>query len=182
MPRGFYGGRPRGPKDAAAPTAATFTAVPERSSTFRAGVGMLVVNGSGLVLALERIDRPGAWQAPQGGLEPGESPLDAARRELREETGIAWDLIEVVAEHALWLGYELPPEARSARTGQGQVHKWFLLRYRGPDRLELPASRGGEFVAWRWIGLEQLVRDAWPVRRPVYASLAREWDRFFADR
>ena len=53
---------------------------------FRAGVGMLVINTKGLVLVAERSDRPDAWQAPQGGLQPEEEPLDAARRELAEET------------------------------------------------------------------------------------------------
>lgn len=40
------------------------------------------------VLLLERVHPPGFWQSVTGSLEPGETPLDAALRELEEETGL----------------------------------------------------------------------------------------------
>jgi putative (di)nucleoside polyphosphate hydrolase len=134
---------------------------------------MLLVNHAGLVLAAERSGIAGAWQAPQGGLEPGETPLDAARRELREELGVDWSRVEVLAEYPIWLGYELPPDAQSAKTGRGQVHKWFLLRY-GTGDPDVEQS-DPEFRAWRWVPMAKLISDAWPIRRSVYRALAEAW-------
>ncbi|MGH2659935.1 MAG: NUDIX domain-containing protein [Actinomycetota bacterium] len=78
-------------------------------------------------LVAERADRPGAWQAPQGGLQQWEEPLEGAGRELAEETGIRWSDVTVIAESPQWLGYELPPEARSEKTGHGRrgSGSWF---------------------------------------------------------
>lgn len=91
------------------------------SQYFRAGVGIMVVNDDRCVLALERYDVPGAWQLPQGGLEESEEPLQAARRELWEETRIHWDQVVLLYEHPWWLAYELPPDSWTANTGRGQV-------------------------------------------------------------
>ena len=66
--------------------------------TFRANVGAIIINGAGLVLALERKEIPGSWQCPQGGLDEGEEPLEAVRREILEETGIKASSLEVPAD------------------------------------------------------------------------------------
>jgi putative (di)nucleoside polyphosphate hydrolase len=146
---------------------------------FRAGVGMLVVNAERRVLALERSGRRGAWQAPQGGIMPKETPIEAAERELREETGIAWRSVRVVAEHPLWLGYELPDDAQSEKTGRGQVHKWFLLEFQGlPRSIRLPTTAQREFGAWHWVPMDELIESTWKVRRPIYARLAQDWESF----
>jgi putative (di)nucleoside polyphosphate hydrolase len=142
---------------------------------------MLVVDAEGLVLAGERSDRSGAWQAPQGGLLPGESPLDAVRRELAEETGIDWADVRVIEEYPEWLAYELPPEARSEKTGRGQVHRWFLLGYQGSGTdLDLTTHPPAEFARWSWVPVRELVDRAWPVRQPVYRRLAERWARHLA--
>lgn len=154
--------------------------VAEESSTFRAGVAILVINDQGLVLALERVDLPGAWQLPQGGLLDEESPADAARRELREETGIAWDQVKLLEEHPLWLGYELPAQAISEKTGRGQVHKWFLLRYHGTDDSVVLGGRSAEFVRWRWMHISELIHLVWEIRRPIYEQVARDWSAFLS--
>lgn len=149
---------------------------------FRAGVGLLVRNEIGHVLALERTDVPGAWQAPQGGLGAGERPIEAAERELYEETGVRWDAVALVDEYPGWLAYELPAGARSAKTGMGQVQKWFLLDAGGPDldiRLDRqPAS--GEFARWQWMPMAELISRLWEVRRPVYHALALRWQGHLA--
>lgn len=149
---------------------------------FRAGVGLLIKNAARQVLALERIELPGSWQAPQGGIREGEDPRVAVERELYEETGIAWNTVEVVDEHPQWLAYELPAGAQSRKTGLGQVQKWFLLDYHGSDA-DIRLDSGGdeiEFARWRWVPMTELVSSVWEARRPVYYELALHWQQHLA--
>jgi putative (di)nucleoside polyphosphate hydrolase len=146
---------------------------------FRAGVGLLVINDSGLVLAGHRADMTGAWQAPQGGLRPpNEQPIEAAYRELREETGFEQSDVTILGECGPWLGYELPTASRSLKTGRGQVAKWFLLRYKG--QADMPGDGGApirseEFDRWEWIPMSELVQGAWAPRQPTYRFLGEYW-------
>jgi putative (di)nucleoside polyphosphate hydrolase len=143
------------------------------SPTFRAGVGIAVFDARGRVLALERSAMPGAWQLPQGGIDGDEEPIDALWRELREETGLTAADVDVVGEVPEWLGYELPADYRSAKTGRGQVHKWFLLRAGSEDLpVRTNATTDAEFRAWRWTDLDELAEQAVAFRRPVYRRLA----------
>jgi putative (di)nucleoside polyphosphate hydrolase len=152
------------------------------SEYFRAGVGVVVIDGHGFVLALERTDVEGSWQLPQGGIEVGEEPIDAAERELAEETGIRWRSVELLDVHPVWLAYELPPEHRSAKTGRGQVHRWYLVRFAGQDHeIALDSGVGGtEFASWRWMPILELVASTWEIRRPVYRELASHWSSVLA--
>ncbi len=143
-----------------------------KHQSFRAGVGMVVMNDRGQVLAFERAGQRGAWQLPQGGLRKGEQPRDAALRELEEETGLGPGEVELRDEHPGWLAYELPPEARSGKTGRGQVHKWFLFRLIAePAAIELGPEGQREFDRARWMTLRELAALCWPVRQPVYRAL-----------
>ena len=144
---------------------------------FRAGAGAVIINGSGLVLALERAGMAGAWQFPQGGLKRGEEPLEAAYREIAEETGIAADDLELLAAIPELLAYELPPEARSEKTGRGQAQQWFLFRFLGEESA-INVEPGGEFSSWQWLTLAELIRKTVEFRRPVYQRLGELFEDY----
>jgi putative (di)nucleoside polyphosphate hydrolase len=148
------------------------------SSYFRAGVGIAVVDHEGRVLTLERQDMPGKWQLPQGGIHEDEQPDDAARRELHEETGLTEDQVRLLGRHPGWIGYELPPEAREARLGRGQVHKWYVLALTNAtaqiNLSRVDADKGGpEFKAFQWRTFDELLSVAADFRVPVYREVAK---------
>ncbi len=143
---------------------------------YRRGVGVMLFNRAGLVLVAQRLDMPGeAWQMPQGGIDPGEAPRQAAMRELREEVGT--DRAEIVAESAAWLTYDLPPELAAALWGgrfRGQTQKWFAARFLGRDGEIDIGTRNPEFSAWKWAPLEALPGLIVAFKRPLYEVLVRE--------
>lgn len=145
---------------------------------FRAGVGAVIVNTRGLILALERADIPDAWQLPQGGLEAVEEPLQAAFREVAEETAITESALELVHSSQELLVYELPPAARSGKTGRGQVQYWFFFRFRGSDDA-IDVRSGGEFSSWKWMPFESLLDTAADFRKPVYRRLVKQFRDYF---
>jgi putative (di)nucleoside polyphosphate hydrolase len=140
-----------------------------RVQTFRAGVGAVILNRSGKVLSLERKDIPGAWQLPQGGLED-ETPLEAAIREVREETGIESNDLQLLSRESRLLAYELPPEARSRKTGRGQVQYWFLFQFTGQDEA-ITLGDKKEFRDWKWMSMEKLAAKVVSFKQPVYREL-----------
>ncbi len=154
------------------------------SQTFRANVGIAVARADGLVLALERIDQPDRWQMPQGGLNVGEEPAEASLRELREETGLHPEHVELVAEYPAWLAYELPPARRRDSRARGQVQKWFLFRFLGTDEdidLTPPKGERQEFRAFCWMDLAELADGMWEIKRPIYLALVDEWSERLKD-
>lgn len=145
---------------------------------FRAGAGAVILNGRGLVLALERADAPGAWQLPQGGLEEGETQLQAVVREVLEETGILENNLELLETSPRPLVYELPDRFRNERTGRGQVLSWFLFRLKGRDS-EPAVIPGREFRAWNWVQFQWLRQQIADFRKPVYEQLWSWWQGYF---
>ena len=144
------------------------------SEYFRANVGALILRGDGKLLAFARAaGHNNEWQLPQGGLSPGESTRDAVYREILEETSITADRLVYVDQTEEWVGYELPEPYRSAKTGRGQVQKWFVFRFEGTDQDIRPDNV--EFKDWRWMRPEELLSAAAPFRRPVYKFLFKRF-------
>ena len=142
---------------------------------YRPCVGVMLANPAGLVFVGQRKDSEiAAWQMPQGGIDPGESPREAALRELWEETGVTADLVEFVAETAQWLRYDLPAElVGKVWKGRyrGQEQKWILLRFLGRDDQIRIATEHPEFSEWRWLPAGDLVANIVPFKRAVYAEV-----------
>lgn len=148
---------------------------------YRPCAGFMLVNAVGLVFVGERLDPSahGYWQMPQGGIDPGEEIAAAALRELEEETGIAAHLVEVIAQTAAPLRYDLPPELIGKvwkGRYRGQEQHWLLGRFLGEDRqIDLTAHDHAEFGSWRWITPAQLPELIIPFKRPVYEALLAEF-------
>lgn len=139
----------------------------------------MIVNDAGHVLAIERADIAGAWQLPQGGLDDEEAPLDAAYREIAEETGIAKADLEFVKACSEVLVYELPPDARSKKTGRGQVLYWFLFHFLGEQQA---GTRTRESRGWRWMPFGRVIDGVTSFRKPMYARLAQEFSDYLEPR
>jgi putative (di)nucleoside polyphosphate hydrolase len=153
---------------------------------YRPCVGQMVINPAGLVWIGRRADIPGDaegrgtwWQMPQGGIDPGEDPATAARRELFEETAIV--SADQIAEHSEWLTYDLPPELIGRAWGgryRGQKQKWFAYRFTGQDReINITPAAGlePEFVEWRWTHAGDLLDLIVPFKRDVYREVLAEF-------
>lgn len=145
---------------------------------YRRGVGVMLANAEGKVFAGKRIDTPGeAWQMPQGGIDPGEEPEEAALRELTEETGIAPELVRIEARTPEWLRYDLPPDLVPRLWGgrfRGQEQLWFLMRFLGDDDQIDIATEHPEFSAWRWMPVEDLAPSIVPFKRALYERVLAE--------
>jgi putative (di)nucleoside polyphosphate hydrolase len=145
---------------------------------YRSAVGIMLLNQAGQVFVARRIDMPtvAAWQMPQGGIDPGETPRQAAFRELREEIGT--DKAEILGESRVWRKYDLPAElARGVWGGRyrGQRQKWFAMRFTGDDTdIDLETDHP-EFDAWTWIRPEQLPEMIVPFKRQLYIDILAEF-------
>ena len=139
---------------------------------FRASVVLIVRRENGDILGFERADVPGAWQLPQGGLDVGEEPVEAAWRELHEETGLGPHEVRLVVELPEWIAYEWPKAIRERdKDGQrrrGQIQKWFLFGVI-PDIDISPRPDGIEFSSCRWMSPHQLLTEVAEFRRDGYA-------------
>lgn len=148
---------------------------------YRPCVGLFLLGPGRRAFVGQRLDTPGAWQMPQGGIDAGEAPLEAGLRELREEIGT--DRAELLAESRCWRSYDLPPElARSIWGGRyrGQSQKWLALRFLGDEAEIRLETAHPEFDAWRWADPAELPALAVPFKRAVYLSVVDEFRPLWA--
>ena len=150
---------------------------------YRPCAGVALVNAAGLAFIGRRRNARGTplvgheWQMPQGGIDDGEEPLAAARRELHEETNVR--SATLIAEAPEWLAYDLPEGAKQRFGGRyrGQTQKWFLFRFTG-EAAEIDIVRPAdgaeepEFAEWRWERWAALPDLVVPFKREVYSQVA----------
>ena len=144
---------------------------------YRPCVGMMVFNARGQIFVGMRMDnRAEAWQMPQGGIDEGEDPTEAAFRELMEEIGT--DKVEIVAETDDWLKYDLPDELMGKMWKgryRGQEQKWFLMRYTGTDADINIETDHQEFRAWEWASIDTLVSRIVPFKKDLYMAVVEQF-------
>ena len=145
---------------------------------YRACVGVVLADAQGRIFTGERIDTPGAWQMPQGGIDDGETPEIAAFRELEEETGVPQACAQIEAEHDGWITYDLPDHLVGKLWKgryRGQQQRWFLLRFQGDDtdiQIEQPHQ---EFAKWRWSTPDEVIENIVPFKRDVYETVIQSF-------
>jgi putative (di)nucleoside polyphosphate hydrolase len=160
---------------------------------YRPCVGVMLFNARGQAFigrrrskgAFDVVSPPHLWQMPQGGIDAGETPFEAALRELYEETNVK--SVSLLAEAPRWLCYDLPPEAKKRWSGKyvGQAQRWFAMRFMGEEsEIDIERPAGGahkpEFDAWRWETPSALPGLIVPFKRQVYEDVVREFAAFAA--
>ncbi|MDG2532862.1 RNA pyrophosphohydrolase [Sphingomonas sp. HITSZ_GF] len=145
------------------------------SLPYRPCAGVMLLNRHGQVFVGQRLDSVvEAWQMPQGGIDPGEDPIEAAWRELWEETGVQRELAELVAVAPDELFYDLPEDLVGRiwkGKWRGQRQRWFLFRFLGEDSDVNIETAEPEFRAWRWAEPKDLPEIIVPFKRALYKEL-----------
>tara|TARA_B100000242_G_scaffold294197_1_gene275412 strand:+ start:6198 stop:6713 length:516 start_codon:yes stop_codon:yes gene_type:complete len=148
----------------------------------RKAVGIILMRDDGLVWTGKRKDGPGIrsgekklWQMPQGGIDQGEKPIDAAYRELEEETGTK--SAKILFEHKSWFEYELPNEliGKVIRGFKGQRQKWFLMKFTGNDSEFNLNKHTPEFDEWMWRDLSTMPNLVVDFKKKLYEELVKEF-------
>ena len=142
----------------------------------RIGVGIVVLNYENKVFVGKRIDNPkNFWQMPQGGVDQNENFLEAAKRELNEETSIK--SVKLIKELNEWLKYDLPKNLLGKIWNgkyRGQSQKWFIMKFIGKDDEISVNTKNPEFLDWKWIEPSKLPEIAVNFKIDIYKTLEKE--------
>jgi putative (di)nucleoside polyphosphate hydrolase len=151
---------------------------------YRPNVGLALFHPQGLVFLGRRVgaEGPYQWQMPQGGVDRGETPKQAAYRELEEEVGVRAQHVELLEETADWFYYEFPMDVRAGMKQRGrflgQKQKWFAFRFKGRDSDIRLDTHSPEFSDWRWGALETAPGLVIPFKRATYEEVAKRFKRY----
>jgi len=143
---------------------------------YRRNVGLMLIAPDRRIFVGQRANQPNAWQMPQGGVDDGETPVEAACRELWEEVGTTRALL--LRESAGWFTYDVPEALRPTHwkgRWHGQAQKWFALAFTGADSDIDIAAHDREFDAWQWMGTAEMLGHIAPFKRAVYEAVFAEF-------
>ena len=149
----------------------------------RIGVGIALLNDSNEVFVGKRIDNPeDFWQMPQGGVDKNENFLDAAKRELEEETGIK--NVKLIKEIEGWIIYDLPKNLLGKiwkGKYRGQKQKWFIMKFLGNKNEININTKKPEFLNWKWIKPSKLPEVAVNFKINIYKKISKELSTFITN-
>ena len=150
----------------------------------RSGVGIVLLNKENKVFVAKRIDNPkNFWQMPQGGVDDGEDFLDAAYRELEEETSIK--NVKLISELDGFISYNLPDRLLGIiwkGKYKGQKQKWFLMRYLGDDTEINIQTKKPEFLDWKWVELKEITKHVVDFKLHVYQEVQKKVESILINR
>ena len=142
----------------------------------RIGVGIILLNHENNIFVGKRIDNPkNSWQMPQGGVDENEDFLQAAKRELEEETGVK--SVKLIKELDGWFKYDLPEYLLGKLWEgkyRGQKQKWFVMKFLGKSSEINVKTKNPEFFEWKWIELSQLASIAVHFKVDIYRKIKEE--------
>ena len=148
----------------------------KKTLPLRIGVGIILLNSENKVFVGKRIDNPKTfWQMPQGGVNPNENYLTAAKRELEEETSIK--SVNFIKEIDEWLTYQLPKNLLGKvwrGKYRGQKQKWFIMRFEGKNEEVNVKTSNPEFLDWKWIEPLELTKVVVDFKLSIYKKLTEE--------
>ena len=142
----------------------------------RRGVGVALLNKDNQLFVARRIDNPNDfWQMPQGGIDKGENSLEAAYRELDEETSIK--NVELIHEVEEEISYNLPDNLLGISWKgkfKGQTQKWLIMRFIGKDNEIKLRTKHPEFLEWKWVNIESITDKVVDFKLHVYERIKKE--------
>ena len=146
-------------------------------SNYRLNVGLIIVNTYGKVLICKR-KNSNQWQFPQGGIDEGESPIEAAKREIFEEVGIKPSKIKVLGKIKDWVKYEIPKELAKKSFKKkgivGQKQKWFIFKIKSEACITFVNDPDNEFDDFAWVSYWRPIALIVSFKKEVYRSVLAE--------
>ena len=152
---------------------------------YRKGVGIFLINKRNQLWVGKRFDYKNEyWQMPQGGIDEPESPENAMKRELMEETGLNKSY-KIISKTSSWLEYKLPRElVNEVWNGKyiGQKQIWFACRFFGnDDQVDIKKFKNPEFCEWRWINPIDCVDLVVPFKRTLYKKVLTNFRNLYQE-
>ena len=150
-------------------------------SNYRLNVGLIIVNNYGKVLICKR-KNSNQWQFPQGGIDEGESPIEAAKREIFEEVGIKPSKIKVLGKIKDWVKYEIPKELAKKSFKKkgivGQKQKWFIFKIKSEACISFVNDPDNEFDDFAWVSYWRPIALIVSFKKEVYRNVLAELYQF----